>query len=141
MWWRRQAPEEPEDQGTGMGEECEAWLAGRWAEYRADHGEPVPRWAWLNQVAHAPEPSLRAMARVQDFRDDHWWRLRGCVAESLLKEAADKGVTAGELQRSVLVPIESALFSDESLYHFGDAQLMIRILAALRHPSAQPGPR
>lgn len=141
MWWKKRAPKEPGDQDRGLGDECEAWLAGTWAEYLSGRGEPVPRWAWLNQVAHASEKAVRAMTRLPAFNNDEWLRLRGCVAESLIKEAAGKGVTVAELQHSVLLPIECALFHDESLYRFGNPELMVRILAALHHPSAQPGSR
>lgn len=140
MWWKKRASNEPDPDG-GLGEECEAWLAGRWAEYLAGLGEPVPRWAWLNQVAHASEKAVRAMTRLPTVNNDEWLRLRGCVAESLIKEAAGKGVSVAELQRSVLLPIESALFHDANLYRFGNPELMVRILAALHHPSAQPGSR
>ena len=141
MWWKKRTPKEPENRDAQLGDECEAWLEGRWAEYLAAHGEPVPSWAWLNQVTHASERAVRAMAGVPAFRSDDWFKLRGCVAEALLKEAAEKGVSIGELQRAVLLPIECALFHDEGLHRFGDPQLIIRILAALRHPSAQPGSR
>ena len=140
MWSKKRASNEP-DPDDGLGGECEAWLEGRWAEYLAVRGEPVPRWAWLNQVAHASEKAVRAMTRLPAVNDDEWFRLRGCVAESLIKEAAGKGVTVADLQRSVLLPIECALFGDESMYRFGNPELMVRILAALHHPSAQPGSR
>ena len=140
MWWKKRASNEPDPDG-GLGDECEAWLAGTWAEYLAGRGEPAPRWAWLNQVAHASEKAVRAMTRLPAVSNDEWFRLRGCVAESLIKEAAEKRVSVAELQRSVLLPIEDALFHDETLYRFGNPELMVRILAALHHPSAQPGPR
>ena len=139
MWWKKRGSNEP-DPG-GVGEECEAWLAGTWAEFLADHGDPVPAWAWVNKLAHAPERVVRSMTRLPAVNSDEWSRLRGCVAESLLKEAVEKGATVTELQRSVLVPIEFALFTDGSLYRFGNPELMVRILAALHHPSAQPGSR
>lgn len=140
MWWKKRASNEPDPDG-GLGDECEAWLAGAWAEYLAGQGEPVPHWAWLNQVAHGSEKAIRSMTRLPAVNHDEWFRLRGCVAESLIKEAAGKGVSVADLQRSVLIPIECALFDDEGLYRFGNPELMVRILAALHHPSAQPGPR
>jgi hypothetical protein len=140
MWWKKRPSDQPAPDG-GLGAECEAWLAGSWAEYLAAQGEPVPRWAWLNQVAHASEKAIRSMTRLPAVCNDEWLRLRGCIAESLIKEAAAKGVSVAELQRSVLLPIECTLFQDENLYRFGNPELMVRILAALRHPSAQPGSR
>ena len=138
--WKRRQPEEciGED---GLGEECDALLRGEWAEYRQARGEALPRWAWLNRVAHAPEPALRVIARRPDRYERHvddWAGMRACVAESLLKQAAEKGVTAAELQQVVLVPIELALFSRDESRLPADPEILIRILSALRHPSAQP---
>jgi hypothetical protein len=43
--------------------ECEEFLAGRWADCRRSiEGHPLPRWAWLNQAAHADIGSLRGAA-------------------------------------------------------------------------------
>ena len=137
MWWKKRASREPNPDG-GLGDECEAWLAGTWAEYLADHDEPVPPWAWVNKLAHAPEKLVRSMTRMPATNDDEWFLLRGCVAEALIKEASSKGVSVADLQRSVLLPIESALFQNETLYRYGNPELMVRILAALHHPSAQP---
>ena len=138
--WMRRAPKEPEQPG-GVGDECEAWLAGEWAEYRTARGQGVPSWAWLNRVAHCPEQALRLMTRMPawTYRNDEWFRLRGCVAESLLKQAAEKRVSVDELQRSVLVPIECEMFGHDNPGRPANAQLMLRVLAALHHPSAQPG--
>lgn len=128
--------------GEGLGDECEAWLAGRWAEHLDTRHQAVPSWAWLNQVAHASEEALQTMSQPPEKnpRDDQWSWLRACVAEALIKRASERGVTVADLQRSVLVPIELALFGDESR-RMGDTELMIMVLAALRHPSAHPGPR
>ena len=60
---KRRAPKEPE-LSDGIGDECEAWLSGEWAEYLAAHGEEVPPWAWLNRVAHCSEQVLRVMTRM-----------------------------------------------------------------------------
>lgn len=140
MWWKKRASNEPDPDG-GLGDECEAWLAGRWAEYRAGRGEPVPSWAWLNRVAHASEKAVRSMTRMPAVNCDEWFRLRGCVAESLVTEAAQRGLSVPDLQRSVLLPIECALFQDDTHYRFGNPELIVWILAALHHPSAQPGSR
>ena len=61
------------------------------------------------------------------------------MAESVLKQAAEKGMRVSELQRSVLVPIECALFGTGNPGRPGNAELAIRVLAALHHTSARPG--
>jgi hypothetical protein len=140
---KRREPAEP-DGGGQVADECEAVLAGRWAEYRLARGRDVPPWAWLNRVAHADERALRYAVRVPAWSRhemDEWDRMRFCVAQFLVQQAAEKGVTAAALQQSVLVPIELQLFGQEAMPPFTKAELLIRILAALRHPSSQFGPR
>ena len=139
MWKRWEPAELSEPDSVGV--ECEAFLAGEWAEYREAHGDDVPHWAWLNRVAHAPEPALRVAARAPAWGQrsyDEWTRLRLCVAEGLVDQAAAKGVSASDLQRLALVPLELALFDDEQLSRLSDAELLGRVLTALQHPSGQP---
>jgi hypothetical protein len=127
-----------------FGAECEAFLAGDWAEYRAAHREAVPHWAWLNRVAHASETALRVAVRTPAWglrTYDEWTRLRLCVAERLLDQAAARAVSVPDLQRLVLVPMELGLFDDEPLSRLSDAELLGRVLAALQHPTGQLGTR
>ena len=133
---------ESRDAAQGVGEECEAFLRGEWAEYRLGQGETVPPWAWLNRVAHAPEAALRMVRRGADSSDRHgdsWAEFRTCVAEALLKRADERGIDVAALQAVVLVPIELALFAVDDCRPPADEVLVAQILAALRHPSAQPG--
>jgi len=144
--WNRARPNDRDaervaDDG-GLGDECEAYLRGEWAEYLAARGEAVPRWAWLNRVAHAPEPALRLPRRSPAWsaqHDDGWTEFRFSVTELLLKQAKATGRPVDELQATVLVPIELALFARDESRLPADAVLVVRILAALRHPSAQSG--
>lgn len=73
--------------------------------------------------------------------DDAWTEFRSSVVDLLLKQAEDTGRSVEELQASVLVPIELALFARHDSRLPADAVLLVSILAALRHPSAQSGPR
>src|ERR1044072_1853025 len=112
-----------------FGAECEAFLAGDWAEYQATHGEDVPHWAWLNRVAHAPEIALRMAVQAPPWGHrtfDEWTRLRLCVAERLLQQAAVTRVPVSHLQRAALVPLGLALFDDERLSRFGGTELLSR---------------
>jgi hypothetical protein len=94
-------------------------------------------------VAHGPEEALRLMHCGSAWRgqhEDEWTEFRSSVVELLLKQADDTGQTVDELQASVLVPIELALFARDECRLPADAILLLRILGALRHPSAQSGP-
>jgi hypothetical protein len=137
-WW------EPEEGGAGrgLGDECEAFLAGEWAEYRLARGQVVPPWAWLNRVAHAPANGLVLAIRIPSSarETDEWTRLRTCVVESLFRQAEENRMTVTELQRAALVPIELALFAADGPPR-PNLELLVLILAALSHPSAQAGPR
>ena len=139
MWKRRQEPEKPV-RGSGLGDECEAFLAGEWVDHLEAEGLPVPSWAWLNRVAHAPEADLRAMTRLPAWSHtemDEWSRLRACVAATVLDRAKQMSTTPAEMQRLVLVPIELRVCGDDRLQQLGNPELLIRLLGALHHPSAQ----
>ena len=138
MWERWEPAELSEPDSVGV--ECEAFLAGEWAEYREAHGDDVPHWAWLNRVAHVSETALRLAAREPVWGPrtyDDWTRLRLCVAERLLEQATVKAMSVAQLQRLALVPLELALFGDERLSRLSDAELLGRALAALQHPLDQ----
>jgi hypothetical protein len=128
--------------GQGLGDECEAFLAGEWAEYRRARRQDVPTWAWLNRVAHAPAHGLVLAIRVPASarQTDEWTRLWTCVVEALFRQADENGMTVAELQRATLVPIELTLFANDGLPQ-PNPELLVRILSALTHPSAQAGPR
>jgi hypothetical protein len=147
MWKKARPDDRDAEEGTGdagLGDECEAFLRGEWTEFLRASGQAVPRWAWLNRVAHGPEKALRLMHRGPVWlgqHDDAWTEFRSSVVELLLKQAEDTGRSVEELQASVLVPIELALFARHDSRLPADAVLLVSILAALRHPSAQSGPR
>ena len=91
-----------------LAEECEAFLAGRWADCRRLQDRPLPRWAWLNQAAHADVGRLReAAARPADKTS---WRgddIQAVLARAVL--AASASGDLARLQREVLVPLELRL--------------------------------
>jgi hypothetical protein len=136
---RKPEPEKPA-RPPGVGEECDAFLAGDWAEHLAAHGAPVPAWAWLNRVAHGGVDELRALTRAPGWGHaplDEWDRLRACVADTLFQRARQASMDVTGLQLSVLVPLELMLLGDERLRALTNAELLVRVLGLLRHPSSQ----
>jgi hypothetical protein len=86
-------------------DECEAFLAGRWAELRRQQGRVVSPWAWLNQAAHADVETLQASAvrpacALPSTSDD----LEPLLARALLSVGTPDDVA--RVQREVLVPLE-----------------------------------
>jgi hypothetical protein len=123
-----------------VGEECDAFLAGDWAEHLAAHGEPVPAWAWLNRVAHGRIDELRALTRTPGWGHawmDEWDRLQACVADTLFQRARQLSSDVATLQLKVLVPLELMLLGDERVRRLPNPELLIYTLGLLRHPSSQ----
>jgi hypothetical protein len=104
---------------SGLADEVEAFLEGRFVDHLATHGQPVPAWAVLNRLAHADHAELVRLVDG-DLLDPryggpkpHAW----AVPERFI--AANIVVTRGatpeglrEIQRGVLVPLELQLIED-----------------------------
>ena len=93
------------DTGRHVGRECESFLAGRWAVERRSQDRPLPRWAWLNQVAHGDLDGIReAAARPSGSTP---WRgddIQAVLARAVL--AAGPPDDLSRVQREILVPLE-----------------------------------
>jgi hypothetical protein len=91
-----------------LAEECEAFLAGRWADCRRSQDRPLPRWAWLNQAAHADVGRLReAAAWPADKTSRRGDDIQAVLARAVLAASASGDLV--RLQREVLVPLELRL--------------------------------
>lgn len=114
-WWHRRAEPPAED----LVSECEAFLAGRFAGVFDQRGEPVPPWAWLNRLAHAPREQIQALAatagppRRLGQRPSDWRDAVATVAVDLLGLAPDDQ-SLHSLQLSALLPVELALMGDKA---------------------------
>jgi hypothetical protein len=115
MRWRR-----AEDHGRRLVAECEAYLSGRFAELVASRGDPVPPWAWLNQVAHAEPEDVVALARSgtrpgrlgQGPQD---WRVAvGRIAAEVVGRAGTSPAGIRSLQVQVLLPVELSLMGEKA---------------------------
>ena len=92
----------------GLGDECEAFLTGRYLEWLRAEGLPVPPWAHLNRVAHADRSALHGCAAVDWGHRARSWE----EAEALVAAAVLVGVPPdrfGVIQWAVLLPLEFEL--------------------------------
>ena len=137
MWGRRRTDRDPtgKDPGfdTGVGDECEAYLAGRLAAYLQWVGRPVPPVGWLNQLVHATpaELSFLVTADVYAVQPSTWRRAVGYLSRSLLERARETGRPIDRLQRELLVPLELELFGDPAAAQLDPADLIRLTLARL----------
>jgi hypothetical protein len=123
--WRRDDPE-----AAGLVEECEAFLAGTYAELCESRGERVPVWAWMNLLAHGTEEQLRTNV-VPHTSGSHWHQARRFLAGELLDASTSGRVSLADLQRDVLVPIELDVLSCRGADQWQPGQLVSGLLDAL----------
>ena len=111
---------------AGVGDECEAYLAGRLAYHLQAHGRPVPPVAWLNTVVHATPAELAVLSNELDrgVPAVAWRRAVGYLARSLLERSRETGRPLDQLQSELLVPLELELFGDGSAAHLDSADLI-----------------
>ena len=115
MWGKRRAPRSsgndarPEaalGDADGDGDDCEAFLAGQYAEWLLRRRQPVPPWAWLNQAAHAaPMDVLFAATLPPAAATSPWTAARRAIAIDVLRAVRDVD-QLDALRRQVLVPLE-----------------------------------
>jgi hypothetical protein len=89
-----------------LGSECESFLAGRWAAEPRDHPAPLPRWAWLNLIAHGDIDSVRDAAAVGTPGSASWSGedIQVVLARAVLAAVAPEDLP--RIQREILVPLE-----------------------------------
>lgn len=106
MWHRG-----PSSSAGALVVECEAVLAGSYAEHLRQRHCPAPPWAWMNLLAHgAVEDLRRASALIGGSgRAQQWMAARAYLAGEVLG-LVDQGLCPlDELQREVLIPLELRL--------------------------------
>lgn len=154
MHWRRRRPREGEpdramwlpSRECNVGDECEAFVAGQYAEYLIRRGQEVPAWARLNRVAHADQSELRALVESGRAPADEgcladWDGVTAELAGKLLDvaPAAVGGLRGVQLQ--TLIPLELALARSDLRPQLTAGQFASLVMAALStHPTDAPKP-
>jgi hypothetical protein len=112
-FWRAFAP------GSGLAEETEAFLAGRYLERtRASGGENrLQPWMWLNAVAHGSFQRVQELAvGVRDTGPSGpWCEMRVRVAQEVEKRCNGSSRELDHVQQAVLVPLELRLLDNGDL--------------------------
>ena len=118
---------------TGVGDECEAYLAGRLAAYLQRSGRPIPPAAWLNQLVHASPTELVFLAAegADVIQPSPWHQAVGYLCRSLLERAAEIGCPVDGLQRDLLLPLELALIGNADAAELDSADVIRLTLARL----------
>lgn len=145
-WARRRTKDGTGGNDLGLAEDCEAFVAGRYAEHLERLGCPVPTWAWLNGLAHGDLDRLESLAAGR-LKQVGWHRsglrlastwpsavafLAGEVLDLVRSGRAD----LGELQLRVLRPLEEDVWCRPERHPHRPNQLVSAVLADLRRGRA-----
>lgn len=94
-------------------EECQAFLAGSYADHLDEKGLPIPTWAWTNLLAHGSELDLHRQEGPPNSQGSpacfQWRAARSYLAREILDHTKECTVDLTELQRKVLIPLELEL--------------------------------
>jgi len=99
-------------QGRELVEECESFLTGQYPCVLQARGVPVPEWAWLSLLAHAPADVLidHAMGGPPRQHRDRlnliWSGAVRLLTQELVSQADRTGCSVEEFQHSVLLRLE-----------------------------------
>lgn len=147
-WARRRGKGGTGGSGPGLAQECEAFLAGRYAEHLDGLGCPVPTWAWLNGLAHGDLARVESLAagRLKQLRRPRtglwlastWPSAVAFLAGEVLDLVRSGGADLDELQLRVLAPLEEDVWCHPERHPHRPNQLVSAVLADLRHRPRGP---
>ena len=120
--------------GSELLAECEAFLTGRLAEMVLRRDGYAPVWTWTNLLAHGTEVEVRqeydADQRPSGTVEDGWRAARSYLAGQVLELAGRLG-SLGEVQRTVLVPLELQLAGRATVEWWDEGQWVSAVDGAL----------
>jgi hypothetical protein len=99
-------------QGRELVEECENFLTGQYPSVLQARGVPIPEWAWLSLLAHAPADVLMDHAACGPRRQYRgrlnlvWFWAVSLLIQELVLQANRTGCSVEELQHAVLLRLE-----------------------------------
>jgi len=127
------APAAPDSFCTGVGDECEAFLAGQLAAHFLNRHRPIPPVAWLNRVVHATanELAILAVGTSDTFQPGTWARAVSYLARIVQERARETGRPVNEIQRELLLPLELELIGDPESVKLDAADLIRMALARI----------
>lgn len=129
---RRRRRDDGEDEVVA---ECAAFLSGTLVERLEAGGRGIPVWAWTNLLAHGSaelvtESTIRPCRHHLIARS--WWTARAQLADLILEVTRGR-CSLGELQESVLVPLELDLASRPEVSFWNHHQWVEAVTEALHH--------
>jgi hypothetical protein len=94
---------------TSAADEAVAIVEGRIPEFSLD-SLVVPRWGWINKLAHASWDDLANFAKKRPATNSSWEAAASYLAAELISRA-ENPQTLRALQRCGLVPLELSVFA------------------------------
>jgi len=110
--WERSRDRRLESQARQLVNECESFLVGRYPSVLRAQGLPVPEWAWLSMLAHAPVDRLVTQnagvrrRQIGDHLTVLWLGAVALLAQELVMVADRTGCSVEELQHAVILNVE-----------------------------------
>ena len=141
---RRDASDPVARAGAVLVQECESFLTGRYAIELAARDLPVPGWAWLAVLTHAPKELLVAwVEQARAFGEDIGMAEKWCgaitmLATEILATAELVGRDPSEVQHLIIRHVELVPGSGGGSPATPD-QLVGRVLDTLDGYGGEPG--
>jgi hypothetical protein len=111
--------------------EADAMLQGSYLRFLIQQQRPIPKWAWLNPLAHASVAKLHHLAEAVINRVPTDWGTAVCLLAGDLLQLGKSAEGVYRLQREVLVPLELDWLSGRARTPASPRDLMAIVGSAL----------